>query len=94
MHTRSKKFRHLLSFNAGDGLREKLVAVSYQLGYKGEYGPVVRQWMADAMERYLKGLTDSKRGEYDEILKNVQIMKAEVGQVDLGDVIAGQAEIK
>jgi len=67
-----KFYNVTITFGARDELREKLVALSYLRGDGGEYAPIARDIMIEAVERFVSDLDRQEQKEFAEILKNVQ----------------------
>lgn len=61
-----------ITFGSRDELRERLVALSYLRGDAGEYAPIARDLMVEAVDRYIADLDPQEKKEFAEILKNVQ----------------------
>ena len=57
---------------ANDGTREKLIALSYYRGSKGEYAPGVREALEAGLDQILAGFSPSEKKIFDEILQSVK----------------------
>lgn len=67
-----KYFNIQITFSARDELREKLIALAYLRGDEGEYAPMARDLMTEAVERFIGDLDPQEKREFKEILKAVE----------------------
>lgn len=67
-----KYFNIQITFSAKDELREKLIALAYLRGDEGEYAPIARDIMTEAVERFINDLDPQEQKELKEILKSVK----------------------
>ena len=67
-----KDFPTQLSLGVPLEMRQKLMAIGYYLGNGGEYAGATRNLLHGAIKRFIDGLDERARAEYDSILLNVK----------------------
>lgn len=67
-----KFFNIQLVFSARDELKQKLIALAYLRGDEGQYAPIARDIMTEAVERFIQELDPQEQKEFREILETVK----------------------
>ena len=67
-----KDFPEQLSTSTTLEMKQKLTAIGYMMGAGGQYSAALRNLLADAIRRYIDGLDERKRAEYENILSNIK----------------------
>lgn len=67
-----KDFPAQLSYSVPLKMRQELEAIGYMLGAGGQYAAASRNLLRGAIDRFVGGLDEKRRAEYDSILINVQ----------------------
>ena len=62
-----KDFPEQLSFSVPLVMRQNLEAIGYLLGAGGQYAAACRNLLQAGITRYISGLDERKRAEYDQI---------------------------
>lgn len=69
----SKDFDTTLNFGVELELKQALVAVGYLQQRKGEYASAARNFLWIQYRRWLEGLSERERRDFESILANVRI---------------------
>jgi hypothetical protein len=67
-----KDFPAQLSLGVALEMRQKLTAIGYCLGSGGEYAGAVRNLLHEGIGRFIAGLDERRRADYETILANVK----------------------
>ena len=67
-----KDFPAQLSLGVPLEMRQNLQAIGYLLGSGGEYAGACRNVLNAGIKRFIEGLDDSKRAEFEAILSNIK----------------------
>ena len=66
-----KDFPAQLSLSVPLDMRQKLQAIGYYLGNGGEYAGACRNLLNESIERFIAGLGERERINFDQMLANV-----------------------
>lgn len=61
---------------APEGMRERLIAISYFRGDAGEFSEVARDFVEAGIQAFERGLSEKDKRRYREILENVEVARA------------------
>ena len=67
-----KDFPEQLSFSVPLVMRQNLEAIGYLLGAGGQYAAACRNLLQAGINRYISGLDERRRAEFDDILSNIK----------------------
>jgi len=67
-----KDFPAQLSSGTTLEMKQKLTAIGYMMGSGGEYSAALRNLLGEGIRRYVDGLDERRRAEYESILSNIK----------------------